>query len=84
MQVDQINEYVKKIQETKAWSSELLAQYGESLNPDLGQFQEYADLLKDLTPAQEALVLSTQGLTNEEILNTLALKTNAETLEYCA
>lgn len=26
-------------------------------------------------------MLSTQGLTNEEILNTLALKTNAETHE---
>lgn len=54
MQADQIDKFAAKIQETKAWSSELLVQYGESLNPDLGQFQEYADLLKDLTPAQEA------------------------------
>lgn len=48
---------------------------------DIGQYQDYAKALEQLTPAQAALTLSTQGLTNEQIMNTLALKTNADTHE---
>lgn len=73
--------FAKKIQETKTWSDALLAEYGKSLNPDIGQYQEYAILLEKLTPAQQALMLSTQGLTNEQIMNTLALQTNKTTNE---
>lgn len=73
--------FAKKIQGTKTWSDALLAEYGESLNPDIGQYQEYATLLEKLTPAQQALMLSTQGLTNEQIMNTLALQTNKTTNE---
>lgn len=38
-------------------------------------------MLEKLTPAQQALMLSTQGLTNEQIMNTLALQTNKTTNE---
>lgn len=48
---------------------------------DIGQYQDYAKALEQLTPAQAALTLSTQDLTNEQIMNTLALKTNADTHE---
>lgn len=85
MEPENIQEYVNKIQEVKTTLAEI---YDESpigqFGMDIGQYQDYEKILETLTPAQSALMLSTQGLTNEQILNTLALKTNAETLEYCA
>lgn len=42
------------------------------------QLQSYSDALKDVEPQQAALLMSTQGLTNAEIQQALALRTDAQ------
>lgn len=42
------------------------------------QLQSYSDALKDIEPQQAALLMSTQGLTNAEIQQALALRTDAQ------
>lgn len=43
-------------------------------NLDIGQYQDYANVLKDIDGSQAALLLSTQGLSNAQIQQTLAAK----------
>lgn len=82
MKPDEINTYISKIQEIKTTLAEIYSvSPKEQFGMDIGQYQDYAKALEQLTPAQTALTLSTQGLTNEQIMNTLALKTNADTHE---
>lgn len=79
---DELNKYIFKIQEIKTTLAEIYSvSPKEQFGMDIGQYQDYAKALEQLTPAQAALTLSTQGLTNEQIMNTLALKTNADTHE---
>lgn len=79
---DELNKYISKIQEIKTTLAEIYSvSPKEQFGMDIGQYQDYAKALEQLTPAQAALTLSTQDLTNEQIMNTLALKTNADTHE---
>lgn len=77
-----LQSYIEQIQDVQSTLSELYsASPASEFGMDIGQYQEYADILKDVEPAQAAVILSTQGLTNAQIQQTLACMTNAETNE---
>ena len=72
---DQLQAYITEIQSIKN------ADYG-----DFGalQMQEYANALSELEPTQAAVLLSTQGLTNAQIQQTLAAKGLSTEMQYQA
>ena len=72
---DQLQAYIAEIQSIKN------ADYG-----DFGalQMQEYANALSELKPTQAAVLLSTQGLTNAQIQQTLAAKGLSTEMQYQA
>lgn len=72
---DQLQAYITEIQSIKN------ADYG-----DFGalQMQEYANVLSELEPTQAAVLLSTQGLTNAQIQQTLAAKGLSTEMQYQA
>lgn len=72
---DQLQAYIAEIQSIKN------ADYG-----DFGalQMQEYANALSELEPTQAAVLLSTQGLTNAQIQQTLAAKGLSTEMQYQA
>lgn len=72
---DQLQAYITEIQSIKN------ADYG-----DFGalQMQEYANALSELKPTQAAVLLSTQGLTNAQIQQTLAAQGLSTELQYQA
>lgn len=70
---DQLQAYITEIQSIKN------ADYG-----DFGalQMQEYANALSELEPTQAAVLLSTQGLTNAQIQQTLAAQGASTAAQY--
>lgn len=72
---DQLQAYIAEIQSIQN------ADYG-----DFGalQMQEYANALSELEPTQAAVLLSTQGLTNAQIQQTLAAKGLSTEMQYQA
>jgi len=72
---DQLQAYIAEIQSIKN------ADYG-----DFGalQMQEYANALSELKPTQAAVLLSTQGLTNAQIQQTLAAQGASTAAQYQA
>lgn len=72
---DQLQAYITEIQSIKN------ADYG-----DFGalQMQEYANALSELEPTQAAVLLSTKGLTNAQIQQTLAAKGLSTEMQYQA
>lgn len=75
IQTDKLQAYITEIQSIKN------ADYG-----DFGalQMQEYANALSELEPTQAAVLLSTQGLTNAQIQQTLAAKGLSTEMQYQA
>ena len=75
IQTDKLQAYIAEIQSIKN------ADYG-----DFGalQMQEYANALSELEPTQAAVLLSTQGLTNAQIQQTLAAKGLSTEMQYQA
>ncbi|MDE7366693.1 MAG: hypothetical protein K2N24_05000, partial [Lachnospiraceae bacterium] len=51
---------------------------------DIGQYQDYADALSGLESEQAALLLSTQGVTNAQIQQTLVVKGLSDAQQYNA
>lgn len=72
---DQLQAYIAEIQSIQN------ADYG-----DFGalQMQEYANALSELEPIQAAVLLSTQGLTNAQIQQTLAAQGASTAAQYQA
>lgn len=75
IQTNKLQAYIAEIQSIKN------ADYG-----DFGalQMQEYANALSELKPTQAAVLLSTQGLTNAQIQQTLAAKGLSTEMQYQA
>lgn len=75
IQTNKLQAYIAEIQSIKN------ADYG-----DFGalQMQEYANALSELEPTQAAVLLSTQGLTNAQIQQTLAAKGLSTEMQYQA
>lgn len=75
IQTDKFQAYIAKIKSIQN------ADYG-----DFGalQMQEYANALSELEPTQAAVLLSTQGLTNAQIQQTLAAKGLSTEMQYQA
>lgn len=73
IQTDKLQAYIAEIQSIQN------ADYG-----DFGalQIQEYANTLSELEPTQAAVLLSTQGLTNAQIQQTLAAQGASTAAQY--
>lgn len=80
---DQLQAYISKIQSIQ--NADL-----SKLNPDKKdvyqslQIKQYANALSELKPTQAAVLLSTQGLTNAQIQQTLAAKGLSTEMQYQA
>lgn len=72
---DQLQAYITEIQSIKNADD---GDFGAS------QMQEYANALSELEPTQAAVLLSTQGLTNAQIQQTLAAKGLSTEMQYQA
>lgn len=83
IQTDKLQAYISKIQSIQ--NADL-----SKLNPDKKdvyqslQIKQYANALSELKPTQAAVLLSTQGLTNAQIQQTLAAKGLSTEMQYQA
>ncbi|MCM1496704.1 MAG: hypothetical protein NC089_13025 [Bacteroides sp.] len=85
MDFSQLQSYIDKIEEIQDTANEIFTNSSEDEQGlDIGQYQDYANALSDLGSSQAALLLSTQGVTNAQIRQTLAVKGLSDAEQYNA
>lgn len=81
----QLQSYIDKIQEIRETANEIFANSPEDQQGlDIGQYEEFANALEGVEDSQAAILLSTQGLTNAQIQQTLSAKGLSTELQYQA
>lgn len=74
IKADDIQSYIDKINEIKNLQNTALPEMPQEMF-DASIPERYAKALSDLSAEQAALLMSTQGLSNEQIRQTLAVRT---------
>lgn len=81
----ELQSYIDKIQEIQEAVNEIFANSPEDQQGlDIGQYEEFANALEGVEDSQAAILLSTQGLTNAQIQQTLSAKGLSTELQYQA
>lgn len=83
IQTDKLQAYIAKIQSIQDADLSKLNPDKKDLYQSL-QIKQYANALSELEPTQAAVLLSTQGLTNAQIQQTLAAKGLSTEMQYQA